>query len=471
MRERGDKRHNSVRERFLLLSILDLIDFVKYLADTIKETMKIVADLHVHSKYARATSPRCDVENLAAWAAIKGVNVLGTGDFVHPAWFKELKEKLETAEAGLYQLKTENSKLKIKNLPFGQNLVSRFAQNKNVRFLLTVEVSVIYSKGGKVRRVHHIICVPSFKEAEAVQKALAQVGTIDSDGRPIFGLSSEKLAELVFGVSEKAMLIPAHAWTPWFAIFGSKSGFNSIEECFEKWTPKIFAIETGLSSDPAMNWMVPSLDNIAIISNSDCHSPEKIMREANVFDCELSYDGIYDTLKTKDPKRFLYTIEFFPEEGKYHYDGHRACDVAVPPERTKELRGICPRCGRPLTVGVLNRVGELAKRPYGQKPLHAIPFKNFIPLNEIIAQIKGTRPQSKIVERQYHALIDALGNELYIIEDAPHAELVKAAGEDLAKAIIDVREGRVKLTPGYDGEYGKIELLGTPQIQKQKTLF
>lgn len=428
--------------------------------------MKIVADLHIHSKYARATSPRCDVETLAQWAAIKGVNVLGTGDFVHPAWLKELKEKIEPAEAGLYQLKITSERSE-----GAARAEYKKLKTEPVRFLLTVEVSVIYSKGGKVRRVHHIVCVPSLKEAEAIQKALAKVGTIDSDGRPIFGLSSEKLAELVFGESENAMLIPAHAWTPWFAIFGSKSGFNSIEECFEKWTPKIFAIETGLSSDPAMNWMVPLLDTIAIISNSDCHSPEKIMREANVFDCELSYDGIYETLKTKNSKQFLYTIEFFPEEGKYHYDGHRACNFSVPPERTKELRGICPGCGRPLTVGVLSRVGELAKRPYGQKPPHAIPFKNFIPLSEVIAQIKGTRPQSKIVERQYRALIDAFGNELGIIEDASHVELAKAAGEDLAKAVIDVREGRVKLTPGYDGEYGKIELLGTPQIQKQKTLF
>lgn len=417
--------------------------------------MKLVVDLHIHSKYARATSPRCDVENLALWAAIKGVNVLGTGDFVHPAWFKELKEKLEPAEQGLYQLKTKNKKLK----------------TEPVRFLLSVEVSVIYSKGGKVRRVHHIICVPSFKEAEEIQKALGRVGTIDSDGRPIFGLSSEKLAELVFGVSEKAMLIPAHAWTPWFAIFGSKSGFDSIEECFEKWTPKIFAIETGLSSDPAMNWMAPFLDDIAIISNSDCHSPEKIMREANVFDCDLSYDSIYDTIKTRNPKEFLYTIEFFPEEGKYHYDGHRDCGFSVPPEKTKELRGVCPRCGRPLTIGVLNRVWELAKRPYGEKPKSAIPFKSFIPLDEIIAKVKKTSAASKSVKETYLSLVTLFGTELRILEEASLEELEKNAGHELAKAISDVREGKVRIIPGYDGEYGKIELLGGRQIDRQAKLF
>lgn len=417
------------------------------------DAMKLVVDLHIHSKYARATSPRSDIPTLARWAVTKGVNVLGTGDFVHPKWLDEIENSLEPAEKGLYRLKNTKTK-----------------HEASMRFLLSVEVSVIYSKGGKVRKIHHIICVPQIKEARAIQGALAKVGTIDSDGRPIFGLSSEKLAELVFESSEDAMLIPAHAWTPWFAIFGSKSGFNSIEECFEKWTPNIFAIETGLSSDPAMNWTVPSLDNIAIISNSDCHSPEKIMREANVLNCQMSYKGIYDAIRSKDKKQFLYTIEFFPQEGKYHYDGHRACKFSVPPTRTKELKGICPKCGKPLTVGVLHRVGELAQRKLGEKSKHAIPFKSFIPLDEVIAQVKGIGPKSKGVIEEYMNLIHRLGNELYILEEASHKEIEEIAGTDVASALTDIRQGKVKLTPGYDGEYGKIEVVGT-KVEKQTSLF
>ena len=411
---------------------------------------KLVVDLHIHSKHARATSPRSDLETLASFAKVKGIDVLGTGDFTHPLWLKEIEEKLEPAEVGLYKLKTGNLTL---------------------RFLLSVEVSIIYSKGGKVRKIHHIICVPSLVAAQKIQNVLSKVGRVDADGRPIFGMSSEKLCELVFSVSEKAMLIPAHAWTPWFAIFGSKSGFNSLEECFEKWTSHIFAIESGLSSDPAMNWMMPFLDDIAIVSNSDCHSPEKLMREANVLNCALGYDAIYDAIKSKDPKKFLYTIEFFPEEGKYHYDGHRDCNFSVSPQESKKLKGICPKCGRPLTIGVLNRVWELAGRAYGKKPKRAIPFKNFIPLDEIIAKVKKTSLQSKAVKETYRALVNIFGTELAILEDSAFKDLEKNAGVEIAKAIIDVRQGKVRIIPGFDGEYGKIELLGAPQIQKQKTLF
>ncbi len=425
--------------------------------------MKIVADLHIHSKYARATSPRSDLETLAEFAAMKGITILGTGDFTHPAWFKELSQKLEPAEKGLYVLKSQ-----IQNNKFQINFNDQNTKFKT-RFLPSVEVSLIYSKGGKVRKIHHVICVPSLGEAEKIKNTLAKVGNIDSDGRPIFGLSSEKLAELVFGVSEKAMLIPAHAWTPWFAIFGSKSGFNSLEECFEKWTPKIFAIESGLSSDPQMNWMVKSLDNIAITSNSDCHSPEKIMREANVVEGDMSYDTIYNAFKTRDPKKFLYTIEFFPEEGKYHYDGHRDHKFSIPPEETKKLRGICPHCGKLLTIGVLNRVHELADRNEGEKPKGAIPFKSFIPLSEIIEQIKKTK--GKRAKEIYYALIQSLGTELSVLEEASFEALAKVAGEDIAKAVIDVREGKVKIIPGYDGEYGKIEVLGLEEPQRQHKLF
>lgn len=412
--------------------------------------MKLVADLHIHSRYARATSKRSDLETLEQFAQQKGVNILGTGDFTHPLWLKEIKEQLEPAESGLY-------------------VRSQSSAKKAVRFLLSVEVSLIYKKGDKVRKIHHLICVPSIKEASAIAQELGKVGNIDSDGRPIFGLSSETLAGLVFGVSEHAMLIPAHVWTPWFAIFGSKSGFDTIEECFEKWTPRIFAVETGLSSDPAMNWMVQSLDNVAIISNSDCHSPEKIMREANVLEGQMSYDTIYNAFKARDPKTFLYTIEFFPEEGKYHLDGHRDHKYRIPSEETKRLRGICPFDGRPLTVGVLHRVTDLATRKPGAKPPYAIPFKSFIPLQEIIEQIKHNK--GKATRELYAALIHAFGTELTVLESAPAEAIVKAAGEEIAKAVTDVREGRVQITPGYDGEYGTIELLGAKAPERQHTLF
>ena len=418
--------------------------------------MKLVCDLHIHSKYARATSPRSDLETLEQFAWQKGVNVLGTGDFTHPAWFKEISQKLEPAERGLYVLKSQ--------------ITNKFQiPNSKPRFLLSVEVSLIYKKSDKVRKIHHLIMVPSLKEADEIRKHLAKVGNIDSDGRPIFGLSSEKLAELVFGVSEKAMLIPAHIWTPWFAIFGSKSGFDSLEECFEKWTPKIFAIETGLSSDPQMNWMVKSLDNVAITSNSDCHSPEKIMREANVIEGDLSYEAIYNAFKTRDPKKFLYTIEFFPEEGKYHLDGHRDHKYSITPDETKKLRGVCPFDGRALTVGVLHRVHDLATRQEGEKPKGAIPFKGFIPLQEIIEQVKQSK--GKATKELYTALVQTLGTELYVLESATVDELAKASGEDIAKAVLDVREGRVKIIPGYDGEFGKIEVLGGPLPEKQHKLF
>jgi len=436
-----------------------------FLFSRIMQGMRIIADFHIHSPYSRAVSKEMTLENLDQWAGLKGITVMGTGDFTHPAWIKEIKKKLEPAETGLYVLKSQIPSTKLQTN-------SKFQiRNSQTRFLLTVEISSIYSKGGKTRRIHNLIFAPSVETAEKINAALGWQGNLKSDGRPILGLDAKELAKIVLNIDSRCLIVPCHAWTPWFSIFGSMSGFDSIEECFDEYAKHIYAIETGLSSDPAMNWMVPSLDDISIISNSDCHSPEKIMREANVFDCELRYDAIYEALKNKSSKKLLYTIEFFPEEGKYHYDGHRACDFATPPERTKELRGICPRCGRPLTVGVLNRVGELAKRPYGQKPPHAIPFKNLIPLDEIIAQVKGTLPNSKIVQRQYHALIEAFGNELVIIEDILYADLAKVAGMDLAKAVVDVREGRVKLTPGYDGAYGKIELLGGKQIERQAKLF
>ncbi|MBU0476659.1 endonuclease Q family protein, partial [Patescibacteria group bacterium] len=327
--------------------------------------MKFIADFHIHSKYSRATSPQMDLENLDKWAKIKGIKVLGTGDFTHPEWFKNLKKKLEPAESGLFKIKNKESE---------------------TRFILTSEISCIYSKGGKVRKIHILVFAPSFEVVEKINKQLSRIGNLKADGRPILGLDAKELAKIVLNASEDCLVVPAHLWTPWFSIFGSKSGFDSIEECFEDYSKYIFAGETGLSSDPAMNWRLSILDKITLISNSDAHSPQKIGREANVFDIEVSYSAICEAIKSKDTQKFLYTIEFFPQEGKYHYDGHRNCNICLSPKESKKYNNLCPNCGRPLTIGVLNRVDILADREDDFKSEGAIPFKSLIPLTEIIAE-------------------------------------------------------------------------------------
>ena len=415
--------------------------------------MKFIADFHVHSKYSRATSSQMDLENLDKWAKIKGIRVLGTGDFTHPVWLKELKQKLEPAEAGLFKLKNSDSP---------------------TRFILTAEISCIYSKKNQVRKIHIIIFAPSFEAVEKINTQLGWIGNLKSDGRPILGLDAKDLTKIILSASDQCLVVPAHAWTPWFSIFGSKSGFNSIEECFEDYAKYIYAIETGLSSDPAMNWRLSALDKIALISNSDSHSPQKIGREANVFDAELSYGGIINAIKSKDPKKFLYTIEFFPEEGKYHYDGHRLCGVRTSPEESKKYNNICPKCFKPLTVGVLNRVEELADRPPGFKPEKAIPFKSLIPLNEIIADALGVLPGSKQGEKEYQGLVEKFGSEFEVLLNASYDNLKSATLPEIADGIIRVREGRVNILPGFDGEYGKISIFSKREIKeisKQKTLF
>ncbi len=415
--------------------------------------MKIIADLHIHSKYSRATSPRTNLENLTKWAQIKGVTVLGTGDFTHPEWFQEIKEKLEPAEPGLFKLKNSLTK---------------------IRFILTAEISCIYSKKNRVRKIHIVVLAPSFKAVEKINDHLGAIGNLKSDGRPILGLDAKELAKIILNASPECLVIPAHVWTPWFSLFGSKSGFDSIEECFEEYSKHIFAIETGLSSNPAMNWRLSALDNITLISNSDAHSPEKIGREANVFDTELSYPAIMQAIKDKDPKRFLYTIEFFPQEGKYHYDGHRNCDISLSPQESKKYNNICPRCGRSLTIGVLNRVNELADRAESFKPENEIPFKSLIRLEEIIIESLGVRSKTKSVEREYHKLIDELGNEFSILLDVPREEIERISLPEIAEGIVRVREGKVFIEPGYDGVYGKVKIFSKGEqkkITKQKTLF
>jgi len=399
--------------------------------------MKFVGDFHIHSKYSRAVSPLMNLENLDRWARVKGIKVLGTGDFTHPKWFDEIKTELEPAEPGLFKLVNSDS---------------------GTRFLLTAEISCIYSKGGKVRKVHIVVFAPSINAVEKINEKLNQIGNLYSDGRPILGLDAKELTKIVLMADKNCLVVPAHAWTPWFSVFGSKSGFDTLEECFEEYTKDIYAIETGLSSDPAMNWRLSQLDKITLISNSDAHSLPKIGREANVFDTELSYDGIADAIKNKDKKKFLYTIEFFPEEGKYHYDGHRLCNLSLKPEQSKKYNNICPRCGKQLIIGVLNRVAELADRPEGFVPKNAIPFKSLIPLNEIIAESIGSTVASKKVIEYYNNLIKNLGSEFKILLDFTEEEIKDKSSPEIASGVIKMREGKVFIEPGYDGVYGKIKI-------------
>jgi DNA helicase II / ATP-dependent DNA helicase PcrA len=412
--------------------------------------MKFYADLHIHSHYSRATSKTMDLENLYKWAQIKGIRVIGTGDFTHPRWFAEILEKLEPAEEGLFKLKEEFASKMYNEVPD--------TCKAEVRFILSVEISSIYKKNDKTRKVHNIIFVPSLEVASKLNTQLGNIGNIKSDGRPILGLDSKKLLEICLSVSDKCYLVPAHIWTPHFAVLGSNSGFDSLEECFDELTPKIFAAETGLSSDPPMNWRLSMLDNITLISNSDAHSPEKLAREANIFDCELSYEGIFNALKTGDKKKFLGTLEFFPEEGKYHFDGHRPCSYCANPKLTIENKYLCPRCGKRVTVGVMHRVEVLADREEGGKHERAFPFKHLIPLKEIIGDTLSVGPASKKVAAAYFEMINTLGNELSILLDIDIENIKKASNAKIAEAVIRVREGKVKLFPGYDGEYGRIQI-------------
>ncbi len=420
--------------------------------------MKFIADFHIHSKYSRATSSQMDLEHIAEAAHQKGIKLMGTGDFTHPEWFNNLKEKLEPAEPGLFRIK--NQELGIKD--------------EATRFILTSEVSCIYSKNGRVRKIHILIFAPDFETVEKINTQLGWIGNLKVDGRPILGLDAKELVKIVLDISEDCFVVPCHMWTPWFSLFGSRSGFDSIEECFENYSKYIFAGETGLSSDPKMNWRLSALDKIALISCSDAHSPTKIGREANVFDTQLSYNGIIEAIKQKDPQKFLYTIEFFPEEGKYHYDGHRNCGISCSPQETKKYNGICPVCGRPLTVGVLNRVEQLADRPEGFRPENAIPYKSLIPLKEIIAEVLGIGDSTKEVESEYQKLISQFGNEFDILLNVSVSDLKSLTSPEIAEGISRVREGKVKVEPGYDGVYGKIRIFSETEkkeVSGQKSLF
>lgn len=406
--------------------------------------MRFIADLHIHSKYSRATSKDMDLDHIADWARLKGIDVVGTGDFTHPMWLEEIKSKLKQGTKGLYEY-------------------------KGVKFMLTAEVSNMYTKNGRGRRIHTVLVAPDIPAVEKINKILANRGNIASDGRPIFGFDVKDIVKICLDASGRCMVIPAHAWTPWFSVFGSNSGFDSVEECFEEEADNIHALETGLSSDPAMNWRWSALDKYSLISNSDAHSPSKLGREANVFDTDPSYDAIIDTLKKKDKKRFLFTVEFFPEEGKYHFDGHRNCGVRFSPEQTKQHKGRCPKCGRSLTVGVMNRVVELADRPAGFVPDNAVMYKSLVPLVEIIAEAKQKGVATKAVTEEYNKSIGTLGNEFYILLDATEEEISARMDRRIAEAILKVRKGDIRIEPGYDGEYGIVRISDEEKLQRRSS--
>jgi uncharacterized protein (TIGR00375 family) len=399
--------------------------------------MRIYADLHVHSKYSRATSKDMDIETMARYGGYKGITLLGTGDFTHPHYFLELKAQLESNGSGLFVLKNKKSAM---------------------HFMLTTEVSNVYQYKNQLRRIHTLIFVPSFEAAEKINSVLSIRGKLHVDGRPVFGFSAEALAAMVFDAAPDAFLVPAHAWTPWFSVFGAHSGFNSLEECFGKMASSIKAIETGLSSDPAMNWRVSSLDGISCISNSDAHSPRRIGREANVLDTDMSYWAIIQAIVEKNKNTFLQTLEFFPEEGKYHYDGHRNCNVLFAPEDSRRRDNICPVCKKKLTIGVMHRVEELADREVGFIRQDAIPFEYVIPLDEIISECLAVGVDSKAVREEYLRLIHAGTSEFHILLDASFEELSSYASPFLVEGIMRVRERRIAIIPGHDGVYGTISI-------------
>jgi uncharacterized protein (TIGR00375 family) len=391
--------------------------------------MNIFADLHIHSRHSRATSRQLDVDNLEKWAKVKGISLLGTGDFTHPEWIKELKEKLVTEENGIYRTKT------------------------GFPFILQSEISLMYTQG-KGRRVHLVLLAPDFDVVAQVTEYLKSKGRVDYDGRPIFNIPCPEFTEKLMSISEDIEIIPAHVWTPWFGLFGSKTGFDSVDEAFQEQKKHIHALETGLSSNPAMNWRLSALDKYSLVSFSDLHSfwPWILGSEATIFDIDLTYKNLINALRTK--QGLSGTIEVDPAYGKYHWDGHRMCSVRLKPEETMKMKGICPKCGKPLTIGVEYRVEQLADRPAGFKPDNAPGFKTLIPVSEILAKLLNTSVASQKIWREYNKLTSAFGNEMDMLLNVPFDELKKISGELIAQKIIDNRNGNIKIDPGYDGEYG-----------------
>ena len=392
--------------------------------------MTIIADLHIHGKYSRATSKDLTLPKLEKYAKIKGVSLLGTGDFTHPQWIEHLKESLIRKENEIYYTKT------------------------NFPFMLTTEISLVYTQDNKGRRVHNLVLAPSFEVVSQITEWLKTKGRVDYDGRPIFKIPCPEFVESLRSISKDIEVIPAHILTPWFGLLGSNSGFNSVQEAFHDQTKYIHALETGLSSDPIMNWRLSQLDKYSLVSFSDLHSfwPHKIGREATIFDCKLSYDSIIKSLHTKE--RLAGTIEVDPAYGKYHIDGHRNCNVALKPDESVKLNNICPKCNKGLTIGVEHRIEELADRPYGFKPADAKTYHTLIPLSEIISAIMGRGIMTKSVVQEYNK-ISKIGHEFKILLHTPREELIKYTDIKIADAIIRYRNGEVKIEPGYDGVYGK----------------
>lgn len=407
--------------------------------------MKMIADLHIHSRFSMATSKEGTPENLDFWARKKGISLIGTGDFTHPVWREELKERLVSEGNGLYRLRDEYVKEESRKFP-----------GEGTRFVVSGEISSIYKKNGKTRKVHNVILLPSLEAADAMAQRLEKIGNIHSDGRPILGLDSHDLLEMMLDVCPEGILIPAHIWTPHFSVLGAKSGFDSVEECFEELAPYIHALETGLSSDPAMNWRISKLDRYQLVSNSDAHSPSKLGREANLLDIDCSYEGLYRAIQTGEGLEG--TVEFFPEEGKYHFDGHRKCGVSLSPVEAERLGGICPVCGKKLTMGVDHRVEQLADRAEGFVKKDGKKYESLVPLPEVISACMGYSTASKKVQGCFEQMIQTLGTEFDILRNVPSEDIKSCAGERIAEGIENVRTGNVKRIPGYDGEYGKIEL-------------
>mgnify|MGYP000968235839 FL=1 len=413
--------------------------------------MKTVLDLHIHSKYARACSPQLTLANIDKTCRDKGIGIVATGDFTYPAWFSSIEKELEEiGDSGLYRLKK--------------------AEDNTVKFILSTELSLIYKDGGKARRVHIMVTAPNLKAARELNNFLDKHYNIRSDGRPILGMSCPKLVELCLSIHPNFLIYPAHIWTPWFAMFGSKSGFDTVEECFHEQTEHIYAYETGLSSDPLMNWRLSQLDHLTLLSSSDAHSLPNLAREANVFDLseEPSYLEIYEIIKTKNTKKILYTIEFWPEEGMYHYDGHRACNISFTPQQSKKHKNLCPSCGKPLVIGVLNRVEALADRPEGFKPENTVPFRQTVELDKIIGEAFDIKNrQSAKIQLQYRAMVQSLGSELDILLEMPLERIAKAAPAEIVEGIRRVREGELFVTPGFDGQYGTVRIF-SPQEKKER---
>lgn len=407
--------------------------------------MKTIADLHIHSRFSMATSKEGTPENLDFWARKKGISLIGTGDFTHPVWREELKERLVSEGNGLYRLRDEYVKEDSRKFP-----------GEGTRFVVSGEISSIYKKNGKTRKVHNVILLPSLEAADAMAQHLEKIGNIHSDGRPILGLDSHDLLEMMLDVCPEGILIPAHIWTPHFSVLGAKSGFDSVEECFEELTPYVHALETGLSSDPAMNWRISKLDRYQLVSNSDAHSPSKLGREANLLNIDCSYEGLYQAIQTGQGLEG--TVEFFPEEGKYHFDGHRKCGISLSPVEAERLGGICPVCGKKLTMGVDHRVEQLADRAEGFVKKDGKKYESLVPLPEVISACMGYSTASKKVQGCFEQMIQTLGTEFDILRNVPSEDIKSCAGERIAEGIENVRTGNVKRIPGYDGEYGKIEL-------------